>query len=309
MPETQDQTVPVLPLSDDLAFLDIVTEWDTTTPYHEWKPAIVVPPTFLPGRLPRVIAVCNQKGGAGKSTTGLELAMALVARGLRVLLIDADKQEASMTAWLRYILRDGVSKADHPNLVDLYFNQNVKLQEVTYATPYTGLYYIPSFPDLDDVESKRPTGAETALQYHLAKNDHGFDVTIIDCGPSLGPLTVSALVAGHDVVIPVQAASGLDVRGAAALNGTIKEVRARLNPELRVSSVVLTDFEKSSLARQIGAKFAKAHRQAVILPARRCVRIGEAQIAREPLRMFTPRATTVLDYDRGAGLLLDGKVA
>ncbi|MFE3144255.1 ParA family protein [Streptomyces scopuliridis] len=309
MRETQAQTVQVSALSDDLAFLDIVTEWDVDSAYHEWKAGIVVPPTFLAGSLPRVIAICNQKGGAGKTTTALELAMALVARGLRVRIIDADPQEASMTVWLRYFYPEARAEADRKNLMHLYFDQTVTLQQITYATPFEGLYLVPSFPDLEDVETKHPAGTDTALQYHLAKADDGIDVTIIDCGPGLGPLTVSALVASHDVIIPVQAASGLDVRGAAALNRTIGSVQGRLNTELRVAAVVLTDFEKSSLARQIGGKLAKAYPNAVILPARTSVRIGEAQLAQQPLRTFAPSATTVLDYDRGASLLLGNGTA
>ncbi|MFE6630324.1 ParA family protein [Streptomyces rochei] len=303
MRETQGETVQVSPLSDDLAFLDIVTEWDVDSTFHEWRAGIVVPATFLPGALPRVIAICNQKGGAGKTTTALEFAMALVARGLRVRIIDADPQEASLSVWLRYFYPEGVEPADRKNLMHLYFDQSVTLQEITYATPFEGLYFVPSFPDLDDVETKHPTGTETQLQFHLSKADDGIDVNIIDCGPKLGPLTVSALVAAHDVVIPVQGASGLDVRGAAALNRTITSVQARLNTELRVAAVVLTDFEKSTLSRQIGGRLAKAYPNAVILPARTSVRIGEAQLAKQPLRIFAPGATTVLDYDRGASIL------
>ncbi|MFL4496489.1 ParA family protein [Streptomyces sp. VTCC 41912] len=309
MRETQGQTVQVSPLSDDLAFLDIVTEWDLSSAYHSWKPSIVVPPTFLPGTLPRVIAICNQKGGAGKTTTALELAMSLIARGLRVRLIDADPQEACLTVWLRYFWPEDLAEPARKSLEHLYFDQTVTLQDITYPTPYKGLYFVPSFPDLEDVETKHPTGTDTNLQYHLSKPDDGFDVTIIDCGPSLGPLTVSALVASQDVIIPVQAASGLDVRGAAALNRTIRSVQGRLNPQLRVASVVLTDFEKSTLARQIGGKLAKAYPNAVILPARTSVRIGEAQLDKEPLRVFAPTATTGLDYDRGASVLFGNKGA
>ncbi|MET8855514.1 ParA family protein [Streptomyces sp. NPDC004579] len=248
-------------------------------------------------------AICNQKGGAGKTTSALELAMALVARGLRVRVIDADPQEASLSVWLRFFYPEGLPEADRKNLRDLYFEPEVTLQDVTFATPYTGLYFTPSFPDLKDVESKHPAGTETLLQYHLRNGGDDVDINLIDCGPGLGPLTVSALVAAHDVYIPVQAGSGLDVRGAAALNRTITTVQQRLNRELRVAAVVLTDFEKSTLARQIGHTLAKAYPDAVILPARTNIRIGAAQLAKEPLRTFEPSATTVLDYDLGARIL------
>ena len=310
MRETQAPTVQVPPLGDDLAFLDIVTEWDVVSAYHLWKVGIVVPAAFEPGATPnRVIAVCNQKGGVGKTVTALELAMALIALGLRVRLIDGDPQEASLSAWLRFFYPEDLPQEQRYSLEHLFFDNSVSLQDISYATPYKGLSFVPSYPDLGDVESKHPAGSETELQYHLEKSRDDVDVTIIDCGPSLGTLTVSALVAAHDVLIPVQAASGLDVRGAAALNRTIKTVRGRLNPSLRVAAVFLTDFEKSSLARQIGGKLAAAYPQALIVPARTSVRVGEAELALEPLRTFAPDATVVADYGRAADLLIRREAA
>ncbi|MER7223372.1 ParA family protein [Streptomyces rubradiris] len=303
MRETQTETVQVPRLSDDLAFLDIVTEWDMSTAYQDWKTAIVVPPTFLPASLPRIIAICNQKGGAGKTVTTLELAMALVARGRRVRIIDADPQHASMSAWLQFSYPEGLPAEDRKNLKDLYFDDDVTLRDITYGTPYEGLYFVPSFPDLTDVESKQPTGTDTLLRFQLREKNDDVDVTLIDCGPRLGPLTASALVAAHDVIIPVQAASGLDVMGAAALDRTIATVKKRLNPELRIAGVVLTDFTRSTLARKIGGGLAKRYPDAVVVPARQNVRIGDAQLARQPLRIFESAATTVLDYDRAADIL------
>ncbi|MGV9277689.1 ParA family protein [Streptomyces griseosporeus] len=277
------------------------------TAYQDWKTSIVVPPTFQPGSLPRVVAICNQKGGAGKTVTTLELALALVARGLRVRIIDADPQHASMSVWLRFFYPEDAPAEQRKNLMHLYFEDDVTLQDVTYPTPYEGLYLVPSFPDLVDVEDKQPTGTDTNLQFHLSKADDGIDVTLIDCGPKLGPLTVSALVAAHDLIIPVQAASGLDVVGAAALDQTVRTVKRRLNPDLKVAAIVLTDFTRSSLARKIGGGLARKYPDAVILPARTNVRIGDAQLAKEPLRLFEPGATTVLDYDRAAGILFQGR--
>ncbi|MER5352611.1 ParA family protein [Kitasatospora sp. NPDC002551] len=278
-----------------------MTEWDVESAYHDWKTGIVVPETFQAASFPRVVAVCNQKGGVGKTTTAFELAMALIAHGLKVRIVDADDQEASVSVWLRYLLEA------HPedrrlNLRDLFFDAKVKLAEVSYPTPYERLTLVPSYPDLADVNAKHPTGTDTCLQHHLRKADD-VDVTIIDCGPSLGAMTVSALIAADDVIIPVQAASGLDVRGAGALNRTIATVQERMNPDLRVAAAVLTDFERSTIARKIGGSLARAYPGAVILPARTNVKIGEAQLAKEPLRLFAPGSTTVRDYDKGARIL------
>jgi chromosome partitioning protein len=306
MRETQAQTVQVSPLSDDLAFLDIVTEWDITSGYHQWKTSIVVPETFRPAPGPRrVFAVANQKGGVGKTLTTFELGMAMAARGKRVRLVDADPQVASLTSWLQIVYPDGLPADQRCSLTDVYFDR-CSLKEATHPTRYQGLYLVPSFPDLATVENERPTGYETCLRYHLWEQDDDFDVTIIDSGPSLGSLTVSGLVAAQDVLIPVQAASGLDIEGAAALHQTLRTVTNRMNRGLRVAAVILTDFEKSKLARTIGSEMAKAFPDSLIVPTRTCVEIGNAQLAKEALRAFMPDATTVRDYDRAAGILLEG---
>ncbi|MFZ3476097.1 ParA family protein [Streptomyces sp. 2.9] len=309
MRETQSTTVPVpVPrLSDDLAFLNIVTEWDTTSGYHQWKPGIVVPAAFRPTNAPhRVIAVANQKGGVGKTITAFELALSMVARGLRVRLVNSDPQEASLADWLPLVYPEDVPADQRYTLTDVYFDR-CSLPQATWPTRYEGLHMVPSMPDLATVESEHPTGAETCLRYHLLECDpDGFDVTIIDSGPSLDLLSVSALVAAQDVLIPVQAASGLDIKGAAALFQSINVVKSRMNRELRVAGIVLTDFERSKLARTIGAEMAQAFPEALIIPARTCVDIGSAQLEKKSLREYTPHATTVLDYDKAAEVLLNG---
>ncbi|MFJ5120947.1 ParA family protein [Kitasatospora sp. NPDC088548] len=301
MRETQEK-VQVTSLGDDLAFLDITTEWDLTSSWQDWKPGITVPDSFRPSTLPRVIAVCNQKGGAGKTTTTLELAMALIARGLRVRIIDADDQAASISVWLRYFLDDRPEELRY-NLRDLYFDAKVKLSDAAYRTPFDNLAFIPSFPDLGDVDEKNPIGADSCLQRRLRLGNDDVDVTIIDCGPRLGTLTVSALVAAHDVIIPVNASSGLDIHGVGALQRVIATVQETLNPELRVAAAVLTDFSRSKLARKIGGSLSRAYPDAVILPARTNVKVGEAQLAKQPLRQFAPGQTTTMDYDMGARVL------
>ncbi|MFB8443624.1 ParA family protein [Streptomyces niveus] len=255
-------------------------------------------------RIPRVIAVANQKGGTGKTLTAFELAMAFIARGLRVRLVDADPQSAALTAWLVACFPEG----RRWTLTDVLM-ERCSLADATYPTAYVGLFMVVSAPDLGEVENsiEKPPGVESLLQYHLA-SEKDFDVTIIDSGPSLALPTVAALVAAHEVVVPVQAASGLDVKGAASLKTTIKKIQSRLNPELRIAATVLTDFEKSTLARTIGARMVKAFPGSLVVPARQSVRVGEAQLAMKPLRVFAPGTTTTLDYDLAAAVLLGQRV-
>ncbi|MFJ1757660.1 ParA family protein [Kitasatospora sp. NPDC088134] len=301
MRETREK-VQLQPLDHDLAFLDITTEWDLSSSYHDWRPSIAVPATFVPATIPRVIAICNQKGGAGKTTTALELALALIARGLRVRIVDVDDQEASISVWLRYYMDDRPEELRY-NLRDLYFNAKVKLSEASYPTDFENLTFIPSFPDLGEVDEKNPVGADTCLQRRLRQGADDVDVTIIDCGPRLGQLTVSALVAADDVIIPVKASSILDMKGVAALQKVVNVVKDTLNPDLRIAAAVLTDFSRSKMTRRIGGSLARAYPDAVILPARTNVKVGEAQLAQQPLRQFAPRETTTLDYDLGARVL------
>lgn len=291
-------------LDVDLEFLDIVTEWDVSTPHHRWKPAIVVPATFRPADLSRVIVVANQKGGVGKTITALELAMAYVARGLRVRLIDADPQKAALTHWLRETCypADGSTRY---TLRHVYFGK-ATLAQATYPTIYQGLYFVPSDPDLDDVEMAGPDkvlSPETLLRDSLRAEAADWDVTVIDSGPRLGRITISALVAAHDAVIAIQD-GGLEVAGTGSVVTTIGSLRERLNPDLKVRAIFFTDFKKEKLPRKIGHAMHKAFPDALIVPARESTQAGWASLARKPLRVHTPGEKPTLDYDRAADLLI-----
>ncbi|MFJ2781532.1 ParA family protein [Kitasatospora sp. NPDC087315] len=307
MTATLAQTVPVPRLSDDLAFLDITTGWDTETPFQAWRASIVVPAAFRPAFAPaRVIVVANQKGGVGKTVTSLELALAYVAAGFRVRLIDADPQKAALTVWLKEICYPAdLPVAERRSLTDVFFDR-CTLKDATYPTIYKGLFFVPSGPDLGTVDTERPPGADTCLQHHLRKPDPDIDIDIIDSGPNLGTLTVAALAAAHDVLIAIQD-GGLELHGANSLAATIKRVQVRLNEELSVRGIFFTDFEKTTLSRTIGAQMTKAFPNAIIVPVRESVRVGEASLARKPLRFYAPGVNPILDYDRAAGILITRK--
>ncbi|MGW6605159.1 ParA family protein [Streptomyces sp. NPDC055036] len=307
MTALQPQTVPVPVLDVDLEFLDTVTEWDVDTTFHLWRPGIVVPATFRPVLTPRVMVLANQKGGVGKTLSALELAMAYVARGLRVRLIDADPQKAALSIWLRETCYPADPK-DRRTLRDVFFGK-ATLREATYPTVYKGLYLVPSAPDLSDVENATPQqvfSPESLLRDAVRADAEGWDVTIIDSGPNLGKLTVAALVASDDVAIAVQD-GGLEVVGTGSVVTTIDTVRTRMNPSLRVRAVFFTDFKKDSLHRRIGQEMAKAFPDSLIVPCRESTQAGWASLAKRPLRMRSPNEKPTLDYDRAAGLLIAPK--
>lgn len=289
--------------------LEVVSAWDDTTPYQSWRPQILVPATFRPAVSPRVFAVVNQKGGAGKTTTTVELAAAWAAAGFRVRVIDADDQEAALSVWLLPQIPAGTP----PRSLRSVFFDECSLLEATYPTRFENIDIVPSGLDLKRVEYERPIGAEQALAVALRKEteQHGrspYDVTLIDGAPSLGLVTVSALTAGDEVLVPL-AVGGLDLKAMASLDRTITSVKEKTNPKLEVGSVFLTAWDKSGFARQLAAKVSEDYPEAAVFPIRRSVRAAEAPVAEQPVRLYAPESTAVSDYAQAAGVILPRPVA
>jgi chromosome partitioning protein len=290
--------------------LEVVSAWDDDTPYQSWRPQALVPSTLRPAIPPRVYAVVNQKGGAGKTTTTVELAAAWAAQGLRVRVIDADDQEAALSEWLLAQYPEGTPRH---SLRSVFFDE-CTLLEATYPTLFEGIDIVPSSLDLKRVEYDRPIGAEMALAGALRQEAeaHGgrspYDVTLIDGAPSLGLVTVAALTAGDQVLVPL-AVGGLDLKAMASLDRTITNVRAKTNPKLEVGAVFLTAWDKSGFARQLASRVTEDYPGAALFPIRRSVRAAEAPIAEKPVRAWAPESTAAADYDQAAGLLLSGGTA
>jgi chromosome partitioning protein len=290
--------------------LEIVSAWDADTPYQSWRPQILVPPTFRPAELTRVFVVVNQKGGAGKTTTTVELAAAWAAAGLRVRVIDADHQEAALSLWL---LPQYPKEGPRHSLRSVFFDE-CSLAEATYPTLFENIDVVPSGVDLARVEYERPIGAENALAAALADEAEQaggrspYDVTLIDAAPSLGLVTVAGLTAGDEALVPLSV-GGLDMKAMASLHRTIRSVQKKTNPKLRVGAVFLTAWDKSDLARQLAAKVSEDYPEAAVFPIRRSVRAAEAPIVEQPVRLHAPKSTAAGDYDQAAGVILRGKVA
>jgi len=320
------------PLPDTVERLDVVHDWrvDELIPFldqpqeaideaiarlldyrDDAKAQIYVPPSILipPAAFAehRTYVVVNQKGGAGKSTTCVELAAAWVAMGYTVRIIDADPQDASITgAWLAPNF-EGVPEEERFNLQHVLYGHQ-PLDAATYETAVKGLYLVPSYIDLDLVNFDGKAARDGMLRAAISRSSAPVDITIIDAPPSLGKLSVNGLVAADEVILPLKV-SGLDKKALTDLQKTIESVQQVENPDLTVAAAVLTDWSKSKHAAQIAATVRRDYPDVMIAPARRNVKAAAAPNYGLPLRAIDARATTAADYDQLAHLLLPVKGA
>ena len=180
----------------------------------------------------RTVAVCNQKGGVGKTTTTINLGAALAEVGRRVLLVDFDPQGALSVGL-------GIQPHDIDNTVyNLLMERDVSAHDVLYKTGVNGMDLLPSNIDLSgaEVQLVHEVGREYVLGGVLEPLLPDYDVVMIDCQPSLGLLTINALAAADGVVIPLEC-EYFAMRGVALLMETIDKVQQRLNPELAIDGL------------------------------------------------------------------------
>lgn len=241
----------------------------------------------------KVISICNQKGGVGKTTTTINLGAALAGYGRRVLLVDLDPQGA-LSAGL------GIAHHELENTVhNLLVEPRASMDDVLMRTRVDNLDLIPSNIDLSaaEIQLVNEVGREHTLARALHPVLDRYDYVLIDCQPSLGLLTVNALACSDAVIIPMEC-EYFSLRGLALLTDTVSKVRDRLNPKLNVSGIVVTIFDTRTLhSREVMARVVEVFGDQVFHTViTRTVRFPETSVAGEPITTWAPKSTGAQAY-------------
>jgi chromosome partitioning protein len=257
------------------------------------------PASFFPDPIPlkahgpaRIIALCNQKGGVGKTTTSINLGATLAEYGRRVLAVDFDPQGA-LSAGL------GVPTHDVPTIYELLLGSNTAASDVIVPTSTPGLDVIPANIDLSaaEVHLVNEVAREQILARMLRQVSDKYDVILIDCQPSLGLLTINALTAAHGVLIPLEC-EYFALRGVALLVETIEKVRDRLNPAIRLDGILATMYDARTLhSREVLQRVVEAFGPQVLETViGRSVKLPDASVAAEPVTLFAPEHAVTESY-------------
>ena len=254
-------------------------------------------PMELPMSLPtpegraRVVTVINQKGGVGKTTTVINVASQLGLRGYRILVVDADSQGNCATGL-------GVDKSRVKTTTrDLILNPETAVN-ARHATAVDNVHMIVGDKTLIGLEQEmlRQLGRERRLSEALSPLLPHYDLILIDTPPSLGIVSVNALVASDGLIVPVQT-EYFALEGLALLSGTVREVRALLNPSLGVDGVLMTMHAPTTLNQQVASELREAFPQLMVEPAiRRNIRLAEAPSHGVPIHLHEPNSSGGQDY-------------
>jgi chromosome partitioning protein len=239
-----------------------------------------------------IVAIANQKGGVGKTTTAVNLAAALAMRGRKTLLIDLDPQGNSSISFLHH---DAIERSTYDAIAD----PNCALSDVILPAPLDNLFIAPARIGLAKLEARLvgELDAHFKLKDKIAALDGRFEHVVIDCPPALGLLTVNALVAATHLLIPIQS-SYFALEGTDDLLETIEKVRQRPNPALRILGVVITMHDKrTALARDIREQIQKVFGGKVFRTViTKSVRLEESPAYKESIFTFAPESPGATDY-------------
>ena len=253
-------------------------------------------PAPLTGHGPaRVIAMCNQKGGVGKTTTTINLGAALAEYGRRVLIVDFDPQGAASVGL-------GINALDmEQTIYTLLMNPKADVRATVCHTATQNLDIIPANIDLSaaEVQLVNEVARESALARVLRHVEADYDVIHIDCQPSLGLLAVNALTAAHGVIVPVEA-EFFALRGVALLVETIETVRDRINPRLKIDGIVATMVDSRTLhSREVLQRLQEAFGDLVFdTRIGRTIKFPDASVATEPITSYAPNHAGAHAYRR-----------
>ena len=241
----------------------------------------------------RIVALCNQKGGVGKTTSTINLGAALAELGRQVLLVDIDPQGA---------LSVGLGIAPHTldrTVYNLLMERGVSVEDILLKTSVPGLDLLPSNIDLSaaEVQLVGEVAREQTLTRALAPVVDRYDFILIDCQPSLGLLTINALTAADGVIIPLEC-EFFSLRGVAMLIDTVEKVQERLNPDLKIDGILATMYDGRTLhGREVFTRVLEAFGDSVFdAVISRTVRFPETTVAGEPITTWAPNSNGAGSY-------------
>jgi chromosome partitioning protein len=265
-------------------------------------PVFPDPPQLLTHGPARVVAICNQKGGVGKTTTTISLGAALAECGRRVLLVDFDPQGA---------LSVGLGFQPHEldaTIYNVLMERGLSARDVLFHCKVDGMDLLPSNIDLSgaEVQLVHEVGREFVLGRVLEPLVPDYDIVLIDCQPSLGLLTVNALACSDGVIVPLEC-EYFAMRGVALLMETIDKVSARLSPKLVMDGLLATMYDSRTLhTREVLAGIVAGFGDKVFHTViNRTVRFPDASVAGEPITLFDPMSAGASSYRELAREVLD----
>jgi chromosome partitioning protein len=265
------------------------------------------PEAEKPGRRrTRVIAVANQKGGVGKSTTAVSLGAALAEMGHRVLVVDLDPQGNASTGL-------GIRHDERRVTVYDVLASDAPIMEAVVQTPVPNLFGVASTIDLAGAEIELVSQFSREMKLRRAMEplrEKGFDFVFLDCPPSLGLLTVNAMAAAEELIVPIQC-EYYALEGLGQLIKNVRLVQQNVNPALRLSGIVMTMFDpRTKLSEQVVEEVRKYFGDRVydtIIP--RTVRLSEAPGFGQPITVYDPRSTGAKRYRELAGEVVNREPA